>query len=503
MSISVNAIQESEWHHAEERTRNAVVQVWSQGTLFNWTHPYRSPEQFQGAGSGFFSDTDGRFITNYHVIAGAKSVYVTLPSIGRRPLEASIIGVCPELDVALLMLTKESKEVIEEVCGSINALEFGDSDKLYETQPVLALGYPLGFRTRKSTVGCVAGRDFIQGKSLIHLNAPINPGNSGGPLVDHEGYVVGINTGNWANSQNYNYIVPISEVLVFLPQLYKNRLVRRPDLGVGANRATAAHAQSLKNPLPAGLYINYVFEDSLEQKAGLKVGDMLYEVELNGKRHMISEFGEVSVPWRVDQKISVEELLGRCKQGDTFTYIVYRNGKNLALKGVIEKNTLKAIRTIYPEFEPEELDYEMFAGMIVMQLRNNHFDSILQNPHLADLKEINEYRRPENHLKRALVITAVLPGSLAQLSECFIPGCILSTVNGKEVTTLAQLRKTLKRSLKTGEIAFTLKDRPSTVLSLDEVLAKEPQLSKDFMYPITPSIKSLMKEAKKSVHKSS
>ncbi len=202
VGFSAHAATESEWLQAEIRSRNAVVQVFAQSTLFNWLHPYKSPDLEQGAGSGFFIDKEGHFLTNYHVVREANSVYVSVPAMGRAFLLADIIGVCPELDVALLKLTPESKARVIDACGEINALEFGNSDALNETQSVLALGFPLGLRTLKSTVGVVAGRDFLEGRSLIHVTAPINPGNSGGPLMTQEGKVVGINTSGYVGAQN-------------------------------------------------------------------------------------------------------------------------------------------------------------------------------------------------------------------------------------------------------------------------------------------------------------
>ena len=496
LSASLSATTESEWRYAEERSRNAVMQVWSHFTSFNWIYPYRSPGQGQGAGSGFFIDKEGHFITNYHVVRGAKSVYVTLPSIGRLLLSTEIVGVCPELDVALMKLTDESKALVIKECGEINALEFGDSDELYETQSVLALGFPLGLRTLKSTVGGVAGRDFLRGHSLIHITAPINPGNSGGPLLTQDGNVVGINTSGYTNAQNYNYIVPANEIRVILDDLYKTQLVRRPDWGMGANRTTEAHAKSLHNPLPAGLYINYIYKNSMEEKADLRVGDMLYEVEFNGAHYKVDEFGDVTVPWRQGEKISVEELLVRCRIGDPLKLVVYRNGKRKALSCTFESPELRPVRMIYPEYEPEELDYEVFGGLVVMQLRMNHLELILSAPSLHFLREIREFKRLENQSKPVLVITTVLAGSVAHLSECLSSGYILESVNGKEVTTLPELRKALKLSLKTGEIALKMKDRPSTVLSLDEVLKEEPALAQDFMYTISETIKEMMRDYK-------
>ena len=490
----ISADFDGEWKRADERTRNAVIQVWTQATSFNWFQPYRSPEQYHGAGSGFFIDVQGRFLTNYHVVRGATSVYVTVPALGKTPLATEIIGVCPELDVALLTLTDESRAQVIAQCGSINALEFGDSDDLYETQSVLALGYPLGLRTLKSTVGCVAGRDFLMGSSLIHITAPINPGNSGGPLVNHKGEVVGINTLIRTNTQNYNYIVPSKEFLVVLPDLYTTKLVRRPEYNIGKNRATATQAGSLGNPLPSGVYINRIFKDSMEARAGLKVGDMLYEIECNGKRYKIDEYGEVSVPWRQTSKISLEELLIRCRIGDSLTYVVYRNGKRVELKGTFECTQLKSVRVIYPEYEQDELDYEIIGGLVVMQLRTNHLDLMGQSQQSTHLKEINNYLRDdEKKSQPALIIASILPGSVAHLSDCLYAGFILDRVNGQKVTTLAEFRKALLKSVDTGEIALSTKDYPATVLSLLDVLNDEQVLSRHFMYAPTETAKKLEK----------
>ncbi len=488
---------EVEWGYAEERTRNAVVQVWAQSTAFNWIYPYSSPEQAQGAGSGFFIDKEGHFLTNYHVIRAAKSVYISLPTLGRTLLPTKIIGVCPELDIALLQLTAESKRIIEQACGPINALEFGDSDKLYDTQSVLAIGFPLGLRTRKSTVGGVAGQDFVKGNSLIHITAPINPGNSGGPCVTKDGKVVGINSSSYWSAQNYNYIIPIKEILVVLDDLFTTPLVRRPDWGMGINKTTAAHARSLGNPLPAGLYINYVYKNSMEEKVGFKAGDMLYEVGVNGVHYTLDEFGYTSVPWRTSEKISLKELLVRCKVGDALSCVVYRKGQRKELRCSFEDSRLRPVREIYPEYEPEELDYEIFGGLVIMQLRENHFE-YFKNNFVDQIGELRKYHLKEHQSEPVLVVTTVLAGSIAHLSECIAPGYLLDTINGQKVTTLAELRAALKLSTKNGEIAIVLKDRPVTVFNLGEVLEDEYRLSDAFMYPITNTMQQLMASHKKS-----
>ena len=113
------------------------------------------------------------------------------------------------------------------------------------------------------------------------------------------------------------------------------------------------------------------------------------------------------------------------------------------------------------------------------------------------LKELPLLSRPENQFNPALVITSILPGSLSHLSDCFAPGFVLDTVNDKKVTTLQELRDVLQLSLKTGEILISTKDRSSTVFDLKEVLNDEQKLSQDFIYPITPLVKGLIKDSSK------
>ena len=494
-SCTLSEAREFEWSIAETRVRNAVVQVWTQAASFDWLNPYRSPDKGQGAGSGYFIDNKGYLLTNYHVVAGAKSVYVTIPALGRIPLHVEIVGVCPEVDVALLRVNKESKKRIEQACGSINALELGNSDVVAKAESVLALGYPLGFPSLKITVGCVAGRDFHKGCSILHVTAPISSGNSGGPVIDHLGKVVGMTSGSFLggqknSAQNYNIIIPSSEVLVILPDLYKGGLVRRLSFGLESNKTTLAHARSLGCPLPTGLYVSYVFKDSLEEKAGIKVGDVLYEVEVHGAKYKLDEFGDVSVPWRTGERISVGELLVRCRAGDPLAVTLYRKGQKHRFTWTFESSKIKSIRMIYPEYEPQEIDYEIIGGLVIMQLRANHFEILLKPG--SYLKELPLLGRPENQVNPALVVTSILPGSLGHLSDCFVPGFILDTVNDKKVTTLQELRDALQLSLKTGEILISTKDHSSTVFDLREVLNDEKKLSQDFIYPITPLVKGLL-----------
>jgi len=301
-----------EWERAQKIAKNTVVQVLVQSAKFNWSDPYCAPVQQQGCGSGFFTDAQGHILTNFHVVESAKTVQIRVPVLGQHPLDVDILGVYPELDLALLKLTDEAAQALRKELGSIPFLALGDTEKLKPAEPVLALGYPLGLRYIKSTVGVLGGREYFQdGTSFLHITAPINPGNSGGPLLNRAGEVVGINsagidtTAQLGHSpeharvlQNIGYIIPINYVKNVLRDLHTRKVLRKPTLGLSANPTTAEHAQLLGNPVPTGVYVNKVQKHSLAEKAGIKEGDMLYKI--NG--FTIDHFGDVLVNWQSARK---------------------------------------------------------------------------------------------------------------------------------------------------------------------------------------------------------
>ncbi len=492
--LQADNVVDSEWTLAVERAQKAVVHVINHGLEVDPFQPYKTPKPKMGEGSGFFIDRKGRILTNYHVVSSERYLYINVPKLGGTQLGVKVVGTCPELDVALLELTDESREII----GEIEPLEFGNSDNLEEAQKVIAFGFPLGHPSMKSTIGNVAGPDFIDGSALIHITAPINPGNSGGPVLTKNAKVVGISTAHWANSQNYNYIVPEASIRAVLEQMHTKKLVRRPDFVLGVNRGTTAHAKALGNPTPPGLFINFVIEGSEEQKAGFQNGDMLYEVTMNGKTYKIDEFGDTHVEWRPNQKISISELFTRYKSGDPISWVVYRNGTRVEINCSFDADAVKLVRPVYYEFEPQEFDNERIGGMVVMQLRENHYRALRQEPAFKNLKEFTECARIENLAKPSLIITHIMVGSQVALSECIGVAMVIDKINGNTVRTLEELREALMLSAKTKQLAIKTKDRAETVLDINKVLEDEPRLANDFRYVITETVWKLIQEVSTS-----
>lgn len=469
------------WLDIQKQVKDTVVQVFAHVTEFNWIEPYKSPDQGEGTGSGFFINLKGDLITNYHVIAQASSVEIQIPSFGLERFDVQIVGVCPDRDIALLALTKESREKILQKSPKISFLALGDSDKILRSQEVLALGYPLGQSRLKSTLGIVSGRERLGSSGFIQITAPLNPGNSGGPALDTDGNVIGINSRGIMEAQNVGYIIPINEVKSALKDLPKTNLLRKPTLGCIFTAATPEMVKYLGNPETGGWYIAKVFSGTLLESVGIKEGDMLYEI--NG--YPVDMYGDLDVPWSED-KASLFEFLNRLTVGDTITMGIYRKGQRKTFSFKFEHKYLPPIRMIYPEFEKAAIDYEVIGGLVVMQLSLNHVSMFASR-----IPDLVRFGRVEQQHEPALMITNILPNSQAFRARVLRPGEIIEEVNGTKVKTLDDFRKAFVSSKKSRYVTLRTDDNFYAVLSIDKMIKEEDLLAARYFYSKSPLMKQL------------
>ena len=151
--------KENPWESLQPQIKDTVVQVFSQIANFNWVEPYKTPNQGQATGTGFFINERGDIATNAHVVDEAKAVTIQIPSFGKRIFDVEIVGVSPDRDMAILRLHDNEVEDIKKVLGKIPYLELGNSDEIKRASEVMTLGYPLGQQSLKSTTGVVSGRE--------------------------------------------------------------------------------------------------------------------------------------------------------------------------------------------------------------------------------------------------------------------------------------------------------------------------------------------------------
>jgi len=195
-----------------------------------------------GTGSGFLWDSRGHVVTNYHVVSagrrdGSLPSTVTVKLAGMaEALEADIVGVEPEKDLAVLRVKNRSRLP--------RPIDVGTSSDLQVGQSVLAIGNPFGLDDTLTTgIVSALGRDVqgIGGRPIhgcIQTDAAINPGNSGGPLLDGRGRLIGVNTmiyspnGGQAGNVGIGFAIPVDTVRRVVNQIIQHGKVVRPTIGI-------------------------------------------------------------------------------------------------------------------------------------------------------------------------------------------------------------------------------------------------------------------------------
>jgi len=233
-------------------------------------------------GSGVVVDPNGYVVTNAHVVEGARRIRILLPVPGsesaslepegkRRILEAKVVGVHPESDLALLKV--EAKH--------LSTLPLASTRRVHQGELVFAIGSPEGLQN-SITMGVVSAvaRQPDPNKAMIYIqtDAPINPGNSGGPLVDMDGDVVGINTfilsGSGGN-EGLGFAIPARIVSFVYHSLRKYGHVHRSEIEAVAQTITPSLASGLGLKRSWGVLISDVRPGGPAEAAGLRIGDIV------------------------------------------------------------------------------------------------------------------------------------------------------------------------------------------------------------------------------------
>ncbi len=151
-------------------------------------------------GSGYLYSDDGIVVTNYHVIRGASSLSITVPSTGKARVE-NVLGYSPETDVAIIQLPQRVTASLE--TEGAQSAKVGDH--------VVAIGAPLGLESTVSE-GIISALRDAGGIHLIQTTASISPGSSGGPLLNDYGKVIGLTTAKVQNGENLNLVLSSTHI---------------------------------------------------------------------------------------------------------------------------------------------------------------------------------------------------------------------------------------------------------------------------------------------------
>lgn len=391
------------------------------GPRFRFEQPQpqqRGPQARVGAGSGVIINSDGYIVTNNHVVDGAGDIDVTLND--NRVFKAKVIGTDPSTDLALLQIQARD----------LPTIPFVNSDEIEVGEWVLAVGNPFNLNSTV-TAGIVSAKgrqinilpDQNAIESFIQTDAAINPGNSGGALVNLNGGLIGINTaiasptGAYAG---YGFAVPSNIVSKVVEDLLKYGQVQRGYLGIMIRSMDGNLAREEDLSVTKGVYVDSIAENSAAGAAGIKVGDVITEID--GKEVFTSA--------------ELLEIIGRHHPGDKVSLTVDRQGEELEFLVTLRNQ------------EGEEKMYERPAVEILDVLG-------------VELKEIDKKTARKLEIKGGLQITKLYPGKLKNQTDVRV-GFIITRVDGKNVDKIDEFIKILKDKRGGVMVEGVYEDYPGT-----------------------------------------
>lgn len=246
----------------------------------------------RGSGSGVIISPDGYILTNNHVVEFGEAGTISVDLTDGRSYTAKLVGRDSLTDLAVIKIE----------ASNLPIAAFANSDEVQVGQLVVAVGNPLGL-TSTVTQGIVSAlgrgqlnlqRDRYGVEDFIQTDAAINPGNSGGGLYDLRGALIGINSAIATRTgyyQGYGFAIPINLAKSVAQDLIDDGHVNRGYIGVTIQPVDAKMARALKFDRPAGVLVRDVLKDGSAERAGLKSGDVILEVDgqqVNTPNHLQS-----------------------------------------------------------------------------------------------------------------------------------------------------------------------------------------------------------------------
>ena len=340
--------------------------------------------EIASAGSGVIVDAArGYILTNHHVVVDADKIQISL--IDGQILDAEVVGSDPATDIALLKV--ESDGLVEMPIGDSEILRVGDF--------VLAIGNPFGLgHTVTSGIVSALGRTGINRsgyEDFIQTDASINPGNSGGALVNMRGELVGINSAIISRSGGnvgIGFAVPTEIASSIMRQILDFGEVRRGLLGVSIQTIDREVAGLLETSVDSGALISLIEPGSAAEKAGLRVDDIIVEVN--------------------DEKISgaseLRNTIGLMGSGEQVNIKYFRDGE-----------ALSTIATLGQQRTSRSIGVDIHPGLSGAEFASSSTSTV-----------------------RGVEVSSVVPDSPAA-QRGLQSGDVITAVNRREVRTLDQL----------------------------------------------------------------
>ncbi|MBN2215222.1 MAG: Do family serine endopeptidase [Bacteroidales bacterium] len=394
--------------YAAEKSVHGVVHVTTEMSRQTYRNPiyeffygdrYSEPEPVLGFGSGVIISDNGYIVTNNHVVESSEKISITLND--KREFEARLIGTDPSTDLALLKINTRD----------LPHIGYGNSDDLKVGEWVLAVGNPFNIASTV-TAGIVSAKgknlgiiqDNYRIESFIQTDAAVNRGNSGGALVNIRGELVGINTAIVSPSGGYagiSFAIPVSIVQKVVSDLIEFGAVQRAFLGVTITEVTADLAKEKGLDRIEGVYVSDVREEGAAKASGIIAGDIILQIN----------DVDVSSPSELTEQIN------RYRPGDKVIVLIKRNGKT--------KQFNVTLRNLQGDTKI---------------VKSGTYDTILG----AKLVELDSNEKKKHGIENGVKVAELSAGKLR--AEGVREGFIITRVNNKSVTTVADIKKILESS---------------------------------------------------------
>jgi serine protease Do len=384
----------------------------------------------QSVGSGVIIDPDGYIVTNAHVVANALRIRVTrttqsasasaekpdetisdtLAQAIAAPVDATLVGVFRELDLALIKIPGKN----------LPALRFADYSKLRQGLVVFAFGSRQGLGNSMSmgVVSSVARQPTPDSPFVyIQTDAPINPGDSGGPLVNAEGEIVGLDTfilTQSGGSEGIGFAIPSTLIQLVSAKLRKYGHMHRQIIGIGVQTITPTLASALHLSRESGVLISDVTPDGPAERAGVKLNDIVLAINSEPVEN-VPMFSTAMLSLPGGQKVKLDLLRGDEKL-------------SLSVDAVEESHAADRLADM---IDPEKSRIRQLGiiGIAIDKQTESLFPG-LRGPY-------------------GVIVAALSASSAASLTGLEV-GDVIHEVNGTAVTSIDELRTALAR-LKRGD----------------------------------------------------
>ena len=411
--------------------KDSIIKIESTNLSYDYINPYKTPEQNQSVGTGFFilEKDSGYILTCCHVVNKSINIQITIPSKGKEKYNAEILCVSEEYDLALLKTEYKNS----------NYLEFFDSDNLVQGDSLSALGYPLGQERVKISNGILSGYE----KYFLQTDAAINEGNSGGPLLK-DNKVVGINARKIKSilANNIGYAVPVKLFMILQDEFFKERIIKKVNLLCVFKVTDKLIKEYYNNSFNEGILVTKISENSCLYKKGLRQNDVLIKFD----NYNINNYGEITFN---NNKFNLNDFIYRYKNNQKINIEYFSNVTNKIKKTEVELKEPKFnLLKIIPSINSNLIEYEIISGLVFTDLNLNQIELFERydyqlGDNSADFINLLKYENDFNKYENKVILTSVLKGSEFINNHNIFSGLFLEKLNDIKINTLLELKEHL------------------------------------------------------------